>query len=136
MKHLAPSLLLLLVACTGETEPSEPGNLLISYIWEGFDSYPENCGGAWAESVWVEIESEVEYSDLAFPCDNQPIAVERVNPGDWTVILRTVQDIETADRGWNLSDPVSFSLASAESLDLEIALVCYDDGVEDRCSGL
>ena len=50
--------------------------------------------------------------------------------------LRTVEDIETADRGWNLSEPVDFTVISGETTDLDVPIVCYDDGVEDRCSGL
>lgn len=131
-------MLLLLMACqVGPPEPTEPGSLALTYSWEGFDTYPESCAGAWAESVWVELVGENETSDQAYPCDNNgEVFIDRLTPGEWTVTLRTVQDIETADRGWNLSEPVDFTVVSEETTDLDVAIVCYDDGVEDRCSGL
>ncbi len=137
MKRTLPGLLLLLVACNGPTEPSLPGDLILTYTWEGFDQIPENCAGAWAETVWVELETELEYSDIAQPCDNAAITIEALQAGDWTVTLRTNLDIEASENGWNTSEPVPFTIdGSGDTVELSVPIVCYADGVEGRCSGL
>ena len=137
MKKLA-LVLVLLVGCNGGPTPNDPGTLHVTPIWEGFDTYPASCAGAWAESIWVELESaEGDYSDQAFPCDNsEVITLELIAVGDWTVTLRTNDDPETSENGWNISEPTAFSMTSGGTVDLDVGIVCHDDGVEDRCSGL
>ena len=134
MKRSLPVLVVLLVACNGPTEPSLPSDLVLTYTWEGFDQPPENCAGAWAETVWVELETELEYSDIAQP---DAITIPDLQAGDWTVTLRTTEDIETSENGWNISEPVAFTVdGSGDDVSLSVPIVCYADGVEGRCSGL
>lgn len=119
--------LLSLCACEGSgTDDSvAEGSASLSIAATFSDYIPEatGCQTAYAESLWIDLEAASgEDSVLAQPCDDAPVVLEGLRPGEWVLQVRTVQDPDSHDGIWGTSPSTPITLVDGEnSADVVVA---------------
>ena len=112
-------------------------SLEIQYSFVGFYAPTGTCEEAWVEQLWVDLTLDgVAQPQLVFPCDDTPILLDAVTPGEWTVTLASVTDIEAWDQPYSASDPVSAAVDdTTPNPAVAVELSCFENGWDDGCGG-
>lgn len=122
--------LLSLCACEGGgTDDSvAEGSASLSITATFSDYIPEatGCQTAYAESLWVDLEAASgEASVLAQPCDDAPVVLTDLSPGEWVLEVRTVQDPAAHTGIWGTSPATSITLEEGEN-SVDVVVACQD----------
>ncbi len=109
------------------------GDLLITWSLHTLDGQL-SCAEAGAEEVRVDHDYQSGWvRDETFPCDDQPILLEGLQDGEWTVTLSTPEpEVEGI---WFLSEPTTVYVTRQEEVPLTVELHCQEKNLDDGCGG-